>query len=351
MRGKLGVVVLTGLAMGLTACGGASADVQSPTSGTAQPPATGSSPAKADSSAARAMQLIPSSAARIRFVDQRKAFSGLGLDDVTGATAKDRSAMDTFTDKTRKSGALSDLVQYVAIMKDWSWNALDVDWEIGTAGPGSPAMTIDRIRDGVDMSKVVASFTKHGFTKKTEGEAVRLTRSKDASQGPNQIMPFMFGVTVIPKRHLVVYNGAGSTYAVPSEGDSFARKDLVGKLVKDVAEPQRLDVAVGKAACAPAPSPTATLKKVTGWSLAMDKPKHATVVAAYASEDAASADRPARQKLLTSGTDAGGGTYADDVTGSVRADGDVLRYDLTEQVPARLQAMEVRQDVPWAFCG
>ncbi len=350
MRGKLGAVVITGLVMGLTACGGATADVSSASSGSAPPPATGSSPTKTQTPAARAMQLIPSSATRIHFVDQRKAFSGLGLEDITGATAKDHAAMDAFTDKARKSGALSELVQYVPIMADWSWNALDVDWEISNQSAGTRPVMIDRIRDGVDMDDVIASFTKHGFTKKSDGDAVRLTRSKKTLK-PSQVLPFMFGVTVLPRRHLVVSSGGASTYAVPSENDSFAGKGLVEKLTKDVAEPQRLDVAVGKAACAPTPSRVATIKTITGWSLAMDKPKHATVVAAYDSAKDASADLPARQKLLESGTDHNGGAYADDVTGSARAEGATVRYDLTEQAPASLLAMEVQQDVPWAFCG
>lgn len=352
MRRGWAAVGATAVVLGLAACSGSGGGDSQGTSPPAPSSPRTTAPTVPHTPVATALQLLPRSVTRARFVDQTLAFRHAGLHDVSGADAKDRAA---FQKASATMPAYAVLALKLPAMKDWGWNGLDVQWEVQTVASGPP-LTIDRIRDGVDMAAVVRSFEKEGFTSEHEGDVVRLTPPKDYLQrNPDLAVQFMKGVTVVPDRHLLVFGGE-KPYQVPSS--SMRDRSVVQTVTADAGRPEILEVAVGRQACSPPAEdpPTsgedpARLHRMAGWAMALPEVGRATVTAAYASPRQATADRAGRTQLLENGRTHDSVAYSELFTASVTSDGTTLTYDLTSRGGPVFVAMVSQQDAPWSRCS
>lgn len=357
MRRMVASAAVVGLILGLAACGDGGAgraahpSATRPPSGRSHQETPPSIPAGA---LGEALRLAPKSVDQVRFVDQQRIFEQAGVGDTTAETANDSAKLATFRKATGRMPATSVLLDSAGTMRGWSWSGLDVAWEMQLDPHGTP-VTIDRLRDGVDMSGVVASFENHGFTASRSGGVVRLDAPDDLVQRAPEAVLFSAGAMVIPARHLVISDaGSHPAYTVPRTADSFLARTTVHTVLPGVGRPAVLDVAVGERACADGSGHGASpgrLAKVTGWALSVPEAKHAQVVVAYDSAGAARADRAVRAKLMRSAYDVHTKKYANSFTGSVDADGPALRYDLTAQKAGVFPAMVRSFDTPWSFCG
>lgn len=350
-RGHLrSVITLTAAVLVLTGCSNDSAGTPTPV---ATPPTL-----------QQALSMVPASVSQVEITDQAAAMKRWGLADLTGAAFSDESQagqLKTYIAKSGQSAAGVNLSTYAATMDDWGWNGIDVDWEVRYAADGPP-VTIDKLRDDLDMKTVIASLVAHKFTQSGSGDALRFDRPLKEADVPI----FISGVTVIPSQHLLVAT-ADKKWAPPAADSSLGSNENVTSLIAGLTSVDYLALSVGPGACVPAIDPARAaspeqikaiqeqlgkLGTIGGAAAAVLDDQHSRVRTLYADAAAATADLPARQKLLTDGDSlVTRQPYTELFPGTVKADGKFLQYDLTPKMAAYVLRAFTNRDLPWALCS
>lgn len=322
-------------------------------------------PAEAAPTLQQALALVPASVGQVEIVNQAAAKKRWGLAELTGSAYTDKSQADKlkdFMEHSQTSAAGVGLLSYSATMDDWGWNGLDVDWEARYAGKSGPPVTISKLRDNLDMKVVTDSLTAHKFKQSGSGDELRFDGDL---MNPDGRM-FLGGVTVIPSQHLLI-SATADLAELPATGSSLGDNETATTLTAGLDPADYLALSVGPAACidpvtalgsnaSPAQAKEAaaklgTLGAIGGAAAAVLDDEHSQVRTSYADDAAATADLPARQKLLKDGLSiAGQQPYAELFPGTVKADGTFLQYDLTPQISARVPRAIQQRDTPWALC-
>jgi hypothetical protein len=322
-------------------------------------------PAPQPSALRQALALVPTAHGQIEFADMAAAKKRWGLSEVNSSTLptpeKNPDLWHRWFEKSTWSAAGSNLQTYSGSMKDWGWNALDVDWEVRSY-PKGPPVTVSKLRDDLDMKVVTDSLTAHKFTSSGSGDALRFDRPIDRSDGVNI---FLSGVTVVPSKHLLV-GTAEKSWAAPTADSSVGSNATVQALVAGLpAAVDYLSLGVGPNACisdlprsmtpeqlAETKRRLGTLRTIGGWAAAVTDDTHAVVRTQYADPATATADLAQRQKLLQGKSLVAQAPYSGQFDATVSAESAMLRYDLTLKRGGRMVAQLVQlRDTPWAFCG
>jgi hypothetical protein len=323
-------------------------------------------PAGAPAPVRQALQLVPASVTQVEFADQAAAKKRWGLADLTGSAFIDKSQAakrKEFIQHSMQSASGVELLTYAAMMDDWGWNAMDVDWEVRYFRANQPPVTINKLRDGLDMTVVTKSFTDHGFRQTGSGDELRF----DGNLSNAGARAFLRGVTVIPSRHLLIMARPEGA-KLPAADSSLGSNDTAEQLTAGMNPIDYVALSVGPDACLDpvaalgrsvspeqakeAAAKLGTFGTIGGAAAAVIDDEKALVRTIYADDAAAAADLAARQKLMTDGRSlVSQERYSKIFPGSVTADGKFLQYDLTPAKSAQIMQSVHRLDTPWAWCA
>ncbi|WP_029137097.1 hypothetical protein [Nakamurella lactea] len=322
-------------------------------------------PAAGPSTIQQALAVVPASVTQVEIVDQAAAKKRWGLAELTGSAWTDKAQADKlkeFIKHSQTSPAAADLQTNSALMGDWGWNGMDVDWEVRYVGKDGPPVTISKLRDDLDMKEVTDSLTEHKFKQSGSGDELRF----DTDMSNPSFRIFMRGLTVIPSRHLVI-SATADLAELPAAESSLAGNETAKALTAGLSPADYLALSVGPDACVdpiaafavkatPAQIEEAKAKlgdlgAIGGAAAAVLDDERSRVRTVYADNAAATADLPARQKLLTDGLSfVSQQPYSELFPGTVKAEDAYLQYDLTPELSARVAQAFQQRDTPWSFC-
>lgn len=263
----------------------------------------------------RALSLIPAENSVVQFNNLAAAKQRWGLSEVQGSAVTDESMADQFAKLNEHlvdTGMSGVLMPQVMVMGDWSWNALDVDWEISTTAAEGPPVTILKLREDLDMDLVIQSLSDAGMTASGE-DGQRFDWDDPAGQSAPV---FLSGVTVIADEHLLMA-GPGNIDLADDRSVSLAGQPGVDELIAGLETPDQVYLQIGNMACVTldqalgqlsTPEQTehyrqeyglAELADVDGVAVAIIDDTTAVVTARYSDDATASADAPRREQLLS----------------------------------------------------
>jgi hypothetical protein len=321
---------------------------------------------------ADALHTVPADVTSVWFTDDAAMKKRWGAEDVTSQTDPESQEFKNYLDHSR-TAAGNNLMAYAMVMaQDWGWGGLDVQWMIAPMGRGGPPVAVYRLRSGLDMSVVVDSFQKHGFTRSGPDDRPAF----HADLGKVKGAPPFFDATVLPDKHLLV-TGASSDNVLAVIDDpsaSLADNPTLVRLLTGVTKPEFAWITLGGDAClslaavlGPRASPAQVSKAISGLQDALEgthpldaaaavtiDDRTAIVTTDFADPAAAAADAKIRPAMLTGGDSMiTQRPYSELFTVQhTEVQGRVLRYDLTmTRRPADLPNMIQQRDMPWAYCS
>ncbi|MGI8415163.1 MAG: hypothetical protein ACR2P2_02935 [Nakamurella sp.] len=319
------------------------------------------------SSLQQALSWIPAQVPEFQFVDMAAAKKRWGLSQTNGTTPVNSAAWREYSKKLQAANLGSSLDIYDGAMADWGWTGADVDWEAmwtSKSGDANPPVTVDKMRDGLDMQVVIKSLKGHKFTETGSGDALRFDRPMaDAGNMPI----FLQGVTVMSSKHIMIttYDKA---FAIPATGSSLATKADIGTLVGTLPAVDYLSVTTGTSACLHpedirpmTPSQVAAiskemnlgiLKPITASAVAITDDTHATVRTRYADAKTAAADLSARKALLAGKSLVNQQPYQQLFGTAISVTGKTMTYQLTVKGTVMVVGRMIQsRDTPWAYCA
>ncbi len=352
----------------LVACSTPSGPAPSPTGATAT---VSSSTDSLPADVGAALASLPITATSVYFTDDAVTKKHWGTADVTSATSTTAAAYATYAAKSRNA-IVNPMSNSIAGMADWGFNGLDVDWSISSQMPGSPPVTVYRMRPDLDMAAVINGLSRHGYTQ--SGPADRPSFVVNPDNPGNTVTPFLAAV-VWPDRHFVVATGAAADTVAAIDGSApdLAMSPVVTTLLAGLPNPEFVALDLGTEACSTpatlaggtagasragaelssAVGDLAQTHRPTGVAAATFNDTGAAVTLDFADAESAQADAATRSAMMADGRSLRlGEPYSKFFTvGAPKVAGTVLRYDLTLiHGSHELAEMSLSHDTPWAFC-
>jgi hypothetical protein len=311
-------------------------------------------PSSSDDSVDDALAVMPADATTITFTDAAAGRERLGYGDLTSESPADEIE-EFVSDSIDVPWSTSSLGANYVKMEGWSWNFLDVEWEV-TNRSDEVFASAYKLRDDLDMDAVLEEFADLGY------------EESDVD-----------GYPAIPDEHLLLAGPDAEALIDPATGesDSLADSDLAGDLVGEVEHPEYLQVSVGESSCVDAMAAlgagstpesmeelAVTLAETPGYEdlqpitghvagiAAPDGEPVARAAVAYTDDDSAAADVDLRGEFVAEGSSVvTGQPYSELVSADVESDGPMVTYDLGGgDTTLRLPQMLQTNDLPWAVC-
>ena len=317
-----------------------------------------------------ALASLPVTATSVYFTDDAVMKKHWGTADLTSATATTAAAYIAYTTKSRNA-IVNPMSNDIAGMADWGFNGLDVDWSISSQTPGTPPVTVYRMRPDLDMAAVINSLLRHGYTQ--SGSTDHPSFAVNPDNPGNTATPFLNAV-VWPNRHVIIATGASTDTVAAMDGSApdLATNPVVTALITGMPDPEFLTLDLGAESCVtPATlaggtsgasragaklssaGDLAATHRPSGVAAATFNDLEAAVTLDFADAESAKADAPIRSAMMSDGRSLRlGEPYSKFFTvGATEVDGTVVSYNLALlHGTHEFAEMSLSHDTPWALC-
>ncbi|UMG91471.1 hypothetical protein [Nocardioides sp. TF02-7] len=272
-----------------------------------------------------AFEYLPADSFRVTFSDRASQAERLGVDDVGPRDATEEDAVG-YLEALAEEVAGTRLTPFVVAAREAALNDLDVEWE-GSASWGDPdapeGATVWKVGDDLDFDALADELAALGYEEQQVAGFDVLTGGRATDPAAAGYPPFARALLLDPDDGLVVAAAAVGPLetvadVINDDADSLADDDGFGEVADAVEDVEYAVLEAGPAACASrgdrlprsAQSAQAGLAGLADLGrperralLVRGEDPRATYVLEHADDEAAEADRDAREALLADGTD------------------------------------------------